>query len=971
MEEDSDMFDPKDLKETFDLHINEIKEDKQLLNEYIVDDMVEDFGYNKRRDPDVKRMRNSDLDWVIKNKFGIKLYTPGIFNEKNWVTPGIKQIVIDNNLAAVMITSGNMTDVFVYIADEDKFIKVCEIDLDKSTEITSDQDRVIRDISKDTFSKDDLVSVAKGLDVDPDKIKNAFFSIASSLLKSNRTALISGIRAVSGVDVQQDTIFELIDKISNSTDTADTSEMENEVQRLTAEVEEVTKQLEAEAIKSSEYTKKIEESDAKIVELQGKLEDTEEKFNSASEELSKVKAKYEELEKTASTTSEVDPETEKKLAEQTTKADELQGKVSSLEIEMSKLHDTISEIESAKTTLETENSDLKNKLDEAKKSGGAKVNVSGYVVQIEDLTNKLAEAQEENKNLKKQIEEDIKKINSMEGADERKARELLAEITDDPEAPRTYLAIIDTELINDPEIHRFVGHALMELYKIKRLEAQQYIFGGNIFRLVQPAERRDIIMDNHDYDFDFGDMNEDEILNKLRILFSHFPDIIFKCKKLGKAPSKEVKETSEVEGTSGAFQSGSDEQNEQIVDFGSSESESDSTNNNNKDDNSDDFGSSDNVKIEGFDDAESESSSSENKEDVDYDYLLVSSMSEIDNLIWLDHNEVRYKFITVKYIGNNDVSFAINREVKDISYEQLCCKMIDAVLAVAINEGFGDALSMLRRTDLSKVNSLIQPYNEENRRFPRINGTKYVVTELNDVPAAITVVHDICNTLGIREDDLWVYIYAVGQENQVFENFSFAEESIKLVNKPFYDGPDMPEHEGMAALKGDLLSSVSITKNSLKTNDQIMTGVAAIKSRYDLCEVKSMDDVNGFIQRELGIASDGGVNIANIRFGNVTGESKKILSTNESDVGENASVIRVGDNTFYMADMKPYQVLYGIMRIHKMLFGGSTEISVMMKVNLDALQYYINEFETSEPSTELAIRGFATFVSNKLYNSGK
>lgn len=979
------MINLSELKETFECNLDDIKNDAQLVNEYLVDDMMLGLGYNKKKDRTIKRLVDAEADWLVPEKLVVKVYEVehDILSDDN---SKVFEFAAQNKVKVVMLTSGDMTHIF--LDREEAFELLISYELSKAEEITENQKKVLDAISNSEYSLEKLDEIYTATHVTEEQLREAFKKCVIHTLHINIDSVRKDIKSDLGVDITDEQLDGLVEWFKQELEPKTTSEVDEQStheddeqstheyeEQSTHEVDELKKSLEeiqaalAEAVKEKESIKEsldeaVKEKAEIEIEFNELRESTSGDIERLKSELEEAQGKLDELDKTDSSENsavveqlmadkEGLDEAIKSITAEKARLEEQLAVYENTAKEKADLEETNNNLVQKLETVEIEKETLSEKVKELESSLNAKKEVSesetagldqsredSYISQIEELSDKVAKQSVKIKELKKKIEDDRVIIENMEGTDEKAAKRLLESIEVDPDSERTYIAVINKELIQFDELHTFTGRALQELYKIKRIDAQRYIFSGGVFTLVQPAARRDLVMESKAYDLDIEHFSEDEVLNKLRVLFSHFPDVIFMCKKAGKL---EVETITEVE----------------EADFGGEQfNESDA----------DDFG--DMGDMGDFDLAEGQEQFTENSlTDESHsrkEYMLVSCMKDIDDLIWIDHDQLDYEFSTVKYIGTNDVSYDVNRDCMDITYEQLCCKMIDAVLAIETGRGRTEILAELRAMDLSNVNSLIKLCTEEYKQYPRINGTRFVVQGVENVPAAITIVHDICNYINVPQEALWVYIQASAVQNQLFNEYQFPEESIQLVNTEMFNTAEVTEHHvGRAVIKGDALGKISITKRSLDVHRSVIKNIVAVKTPYISEKILSIDDLVGSVTNMIGNAIDNGILVDSIDFGTVIGDSRKLLSMNEMLVGENSIRIDVRQYTFYLADLEPWQVVYALIKLHQVLFRDNS-IAVLLNIDLDALQYYLNEFKTSEPSTSLAVKGFVSYVRSQI-----
>lgn len=158
-----------------------------------------------------------------------------------------------------------------------------------------------------------------------------------------------------------------------------------------------------------------------------------------------------------------------------------------------------------------------------------------YRNQIMTLTNQVASLQEQFETVNSENQKLKDTIDNMEGVELRKAKELLNFIEDGPDKERTYVAVINTELIQNSTLSAFVGNVLQHLSALKMQDAAPFIFNGDMFQIIRDKDSRDMVLNGVNYRIDLDGMSEGDVLNKLRVLFSNFSDIIFLCRTNGGA----------------------------------------------------------------------------------------------------------------------------------------------------------------------------------------------------------------------------------------------------------------------------------------------------------------------------------------------------------------------------------------------------------------------------------------------------
>lgn len=189
---------------------------------------------------------------------------------------------------------------------------------------------------------------------------------------------------------------------------------------------------------------------------------------------------------------------------------------------------------------------LVNKLEDNEE--GIKASDDDYIEQIQELTNKTHELNEKIDSLNSIIESKDKEIEKLSGAKQEKAIELLNIIQDDKESNREYVGVLNGQLVRFEDLHSFVGKFLQMLYEAKNFEANQFIYNGDIFELnSQNPKYNDMIINNRAYEIVIDNDEEDDAISKLKVIFSHFDDLIFECKKIGTLRVKQNTGISEEE----------------------------------------------------------------------------------------------------------------------------------------------------------------------------------------------------------------------------------------------------------------------------------------------------------------------------------------------------------------------------------------------------------------------------------------
>lgn len=654
--------------------------------------------------------------------------------------------------------------------------------------------------------------------------------------------------------------------------------------------------------------------------------------------------------------------------------------------------------------------------------------VDSYIEQIRDLNikmsdkdKKIEELEEENKDLKDQI-------NQLSGSDRKRAQEMLDLMDDNPESPRNYVAVVNSELLQNDNLHTFVGRVMQKLYGIKSLEASQYIFNGELFKLNSNAVRNDLRMNSKNYDIDFREgETEDEILNKLRVLMSNFSDVVFECKKIGSLhPVKREQayedgfenagdsgesqgfenseqgfdeneqgfnesdsyeedglaidsENDNFEGNFGAFDPEEQGFNEEADGHGFEENESaedsgfDSIAGFNADNN--EFEPGFNSETDSFgefipDETEVPEENDEFTSDKQRKpVLLACQLSTVDELIWSDE-EINFK--SVKYITDDQMKlvFSINN---DGGNDNTLCKCINAMLAIEAHKKNKDIIKQVKLKNFSQVNSFIKLYTEQYKDCPRINGTKYAICGVSTVGNIGSALNDIGKALNIDTSSMFIYFEAETDSYSILDNYQYDENYITpRENVNFVSSGNNTMKE--VVLRGDMLSSIVITKNSLQAQKEILSNIVAVKTKYigkvihssegpDGALVNSNDDVAEVFSKMLMEARANGTNIEPKDICTVIGTGYKLMSYNENDVAPDHMEMSIEGEKIYISKLENWQMVESLVKVHTVLFN-NTGIAIKIHTNVDAINFYGTQFCTAEPTLSLAVNSLVNYVTS-------
>ena len=158
-----------------------------------------------------------------------------------------------------------------------------------------------------------------------------------------------------------------------------------------------------------------------------------------------------------------------------------------------------------------------------------------------------------------------------------------------------------------------------------------------------------------------------------------------------------------------------------------------------------------------------------------------------------------------------------------------------------------------------------------------------------------------------------------------------------------------------------MFNSIVVTKNSLTAHKNIFNKVLAVKTKYLAKVLNTQEDLQDIVSEMITEVESTGDIRGISSIGNVIGENYKLISENSNEVGDNPIEIITPTNTYYMATIEDWQVVHSLLKIHISLFN-NTAIAIKTSINLEALRFYKEQFETSEPSLNLAVGSIVGYV---------
>ncbi|MBO5386789.1 MAG: hypothetical protein J6A59_01415 [Lachnospiraceae bacterium] len=626
----------------------------------------------------------------------------------------------------------------------------------------------------------------------------------------------------------------------------------------------------------------------------------------------------------------------------------------------------ITELRDSNSDLTEQNKDLSKFLEQSRQrneellANGGAVNdtsegtdaiMANYRIQIEDLSTKLAIAKEESETYKEQYEALKQQMDELSSNKFKRVEELLACISDSDELKRTYVGVINEELYQTDDLNKFTGMSLQKLYEIKMFEASNYIFNGDIFSLSPNGPRRDLIINSKPYDIDIADASEDEVLNKLRVIFSKFSDIPFGCKKIGNlgVTDDTIVEESILD----------DEEELNYGDNDYSDYPSDEYSDENYDDNNDGYKYS--QESDCYDEsAYNQEEYYDGQEDYQGDSLLyVSQFGSLEQLT----SRPDLRITAVRYLVSSNKTFIVAREFEEITLERMLVKSIDALLAVANSVGYLDINKYFKEMDLTMIHNAFVLSEEASQNAIRVFGGKYSIEAVESVYDIIIILESIVNSLNLELGDVWIYLDGETESDDLIDNYGAYENTIAVYENSVYEESDTYT-KGYTIIPGYLPDSIPMTKNSMIAHHDILKRVVAVKSEKISIAVRSDSDYIKVFKALFDKANESGADINLDNIGYIINDTRKIVYNNSDEIEGTFKEFESDDLTYYVPDMEVYQYIYSLIKVQAGLFMNK-KIAVKAEIDLDALEFYNTSFESCEPSLTLAISEFVNFIIDK------
>lgn len=674
--------------------------------------------------------------------------------------------------------------------------------------------------------------------------------------------------------------------------------------------------------------------------------------------------------------------------------DQLITKKSSLEGEIADLENlsrdsSISSDESAKEISELKSviedqakqvESLSQQLSEANKSSSDTGNTQ--INQLQSLIDSLREENEQLKSAPKQeIYKDLKfetegayreKIASMSGEiqkitaelqeykdkmdeierikagaeDERivLGRTLLEAVEDNKDLPRTYVGVVDSKLFQLQDATKFVGTCLQELYNVVQFDLMQILFDGDVFKIIQPAVRGDLMINTKKYDIDLAGFNEGDIINRLKAVFNKFPNVIFMCKAIGTLDEEVFK--AQINSTA-ANMDNLMEEDQLAIDF-------------------DDTIGGENLNWDLVSDG-----LQSNPDSVDSQYQSLDELETINtpNILYLGSSfndavtvvsDPESPVYNISAIGDNTRLFKIRNE----TFYDIINDGVSALISILQSSKNG--VLNLQNTDLSLLDERIVAYDNTTPDSIAIPFSLNYFVNVNSIYDCVMVILAIARMLGISEQQAFFYFEANYTDNPSYGNMFIQGDQINL-NRPInYDELTPVKQVVNCMVRGDDIRSICMLHESRSLLERLVKGTMAFRRQGDRgISFKDLQSIANFVSAKLS-EMQGNNNYIEIVDAINQNLTRKLVYLSDEDISGNRAEAELHDGSkIYLEDLNGYECMLLMMAINVLQFNDD-QIEMRLDLNSSIYFLYKENIDTSNVVDYLTGKLFMEYIEGKI-----
>jgi hypothetical protein len=903
-----------EIKSTLKECYADMKDDKVATNDYVVEDLLIALGYNKKRNKAVKRTYGEPVDWVIRVKnysMSIKVYAVGTEVDGIEVENVLKYSKV-NKVDVVLVTNGEHLTVYKLSSEGHGYTYVQTIDLD--ADIDESGDEILYAISNNGFSTEVIDNILKS--------KNLTFEETVAIFSSEQDSFKNWFKSIV---------------------TAKNSSWGNSTEAVELFADTVLSSLESQDSREAKYREAEQKYTEYIAELRAELEEKKDK-------IAELSNKYNETLGQLNHYSGYNKKYAIEMLDMLEKAEAKESRkyaavINDDVIEVRKLHKFVG--------------DILQKLYELEGFNAMSFLFDGNIFKITSMNCKnndmiirnqaydiLVDPSEEDEvliKLKKifrhfdDIVFDCRKIGNA-------AVRHNTDISDeDIEGTAAIITDDDNEIEEESSVETINAENVEE--HTEQSDEQEDQINEQDKQTEEQSDETDEQSDDDYYDEEEDALTDDEVLDSLDEMLEEQSDDSFDI------------DDNAVEAIGSESETITEDDAELLEQLkGLSEDDENETQDNYEIETEGNADQGD--IIEGFDTIEEE-----NTEDT----LIVSVLHEASNLFSEYENEL--EFYNIAYLSSNDVAFDINSQVNEVSYDELLVKCVEALIAIEVySDKDSTAVIRIKQKRLDEISKFIKRYSPEYSDCPRVIGTNYIVCGINSAAELLYTLTQICQELNIDTSDKFIFMTVFTKSEFIISNYGCDYNTVQIRNTDETYKASEEENTTTALIKGDMLNYVTMAQNALDVHKDIIKRVLCVKTRFTSIITDgnnySYVDVIAEILKEA-VKQNRVESFTNIM--GVVGTHNKLLSEDESEVGDNAHEIDICGQTLYCADLEEWQIVVTIIRLYTKLFRDGS-IVIKAQVDMDAINFYGSEFDTDNALDALAINSFSHYIAGHLSN---
>lgn len=980
------------IKETLELNRDILMESKDDTNDLLVSDLLSELGYDRKRSNKVRKVRNKDYTWHITVESGDFFVVRVV--ELNGDLDISEDFVLNNpeldtdKFMCVIVTDGNKLNIYS-IGIEKRIIT--SIDIFDESEVT---DEVLTGISASGNIKELMAKFAKA---------NVSEVITSSFEEKDLSIFSEEfLKKIGYIGVNDDNFKQKLFETISSVYTTEQTVVEQPIVEHSAETYDGEQEF--------KLRMQVSDLEMKLSATRIALNEAEIKLQAAADEIKELKHRPVET----SNSDEI-ANLEKLIANQNMRITEKDVIIKGLE---SSIADFKSEIEAKEAKIKNLQAIVDNTT-----SGESNQEVKSreYRNQIEILYHEKSELEEKLAEKDRIIQELTDKVNNKVDPKITASIELLETIDDDVDIDRSYVGVVNGNLFQSDKLTKFIGLALQELYSCVSFELMPYLFDGDIFKITDKAVRKDMLLGNRIFDIDLTNISEDEAILRLKTLFSKFPAVVFFEKRIGtvrEVPEEVIESFENTEDNFVEFESDEnfgeeslnsdleiidenpDEQSEIfdedivvpeddlgedagdfddgiIEDIGETSGEMLDENTSFRDDtgvseddddidfggpveSEDEIGETGDAVIIGNDDPFAglgfdEDFTETPAEVSEKTQTLAFSIPNVGMALWSDECNL-IKPLYVQYGG--DVL-----KVRTDNLREQIQSLMYAMLLFADN--FTETVTNMHQVNFRELSNIVSETRngEDSIKIPY---TKYFLNADN-LGQSVVVLDKICEIGKVNSDDVYIYFEGTANVGSEFEAY-YVDTSGFMFDARTEDDFNINDdpntyNEKHCIISASVMNSIIMNKEQMEIQEMLIKKCIAIRTNYMSQQISSMQDVAYVITEMLANADEPDTLIS--RLGNVIGTDIRFISRNVEEVGENSVIAHMNGDDYYIADMKPWQIIYSLIHLH-VLATGNKAISLRVVMDGDLYDYYNNEFTEFDPVKVAAVKSFMLYASERL-----